>query len=569
MMNGIRCSAFLTVVMLMVSSPSYAQENNPGERLLERQIRERNLEGLATGKAGQNIVVPEVAGVVEEAGCFPIDVIHLTGISVFKEKTFAPLVSEFSGECLGQASISNLLQRISAFYADKGYITTRAYVPGQDISSRELTIEVLEGRVEAFVYQQVDKNGEPRDGKPRKLKSALPLREGDVFQLRDLEHGLEQMNRLRSSQASANLAAGEAPGTSRIVVTEQKADTVRGTFGIDTRGDEVTGRTQVNFSLEADDLLNLNDTYFLSYSGSRNSNSLAFSLSIPYRKWLFAASGSYSESLTPVSELSDLFSQTANLNVTAERLITRNARSKYYGYVSALSFWNNRFINVSELTPQKRTALSFGVRHEHRLEKATISANTSLTFGAPFLGGDKELASATDDTPQVKFKKLESRVTYIRPFENGRQLTSVLNAQLSDSPLFSNEQISVGGWETVRGYAGHSFSGDSGAYLRSELSFPAFGWDIRRLGAPFEEAKIWNPVKNAQGGFRPFIFADMGYVDAKATGQSSTLFSTGFGFSSQLGRATLNGALAIPLVSENGQSAGNLQAFLGFTVKVF
>ncbi len=559
------------VVVLAVTGvcPGFAQEGDPGERLLEQQTRREQLEGLAGSRAGQEIKTPDVAGVVQEAICFPIDVIHLTGVSVFRDGAFDPLVAAFAGQCLGQASIGNLLQRISGIYADKGYITTRAYVPAQDIASRELTIEVSEGRVEALIYQQVDKDGTPRPGKPRKLKSAMPLQAGDVFQLRDLEHGLEQMNRLRSSQANANLVAGEASGTSRVVVAEQKTDTIRGTFGLDNRGDEVAGETRISLNLEADDLLGLNDTYFLSYSGARDSNALAFSLSIPYRKWLFTANGSYSESLSPVSATSDLFTRTANLNVTGERLVFRDARSKYFLYGGVHSYWNERFVNIAALAPQHRTALSFGLRHEHRREKAVIAANTSLTFGAPFLGGDENVSPLTRATPRSGFTKLETRLTYIRPFERGRQLTATLVGQVSDSPLFSNEQLSVGGWESVRGYAGYSFSGDSGAFLRTELSFPAQALDFRDWGKSLEGSSLPNPVKNAQGGFRPFLFSDAGYVKARATGQSSTMFSAGFGFSSQVGKTTLNGALAIPLTDQNGQSAGNIQAYLGLTVKLF
>lgn len=567
-MRALLCN-ILAILLITSAHPSFAQEGDPGERLLEQQIRREQLEGLAGSQAGQEIKTPDVAGVIQEDICFPIHTIHLAGMSVFKEGSFDGLVAEFAGQCLGQASIGNLLQRISGIYADKGYITTRAYVPAQDIASRELTIEVLEGKMEAFIYQQVDKDGNPHPGNARKLKSAMPLQAGDVFQLRDLEHGLEQINRLRSSQANANLVAGQEPGTSRVVVTEQKVDTVRGTFGINNRGDEVTGETQISLSLEADDLLRLNDTYFLSYSGARNSNALAFSLSVPYRKWLFAANGSYSESLSPVSATSDLFTQTANLNFTAERLLFRDARSKYFLYGGVHSYWNERFVNIAALAPQQRTALSIGLRHEHRLEKAVISANTSLTFGAPFLGGDENLSPLTSATPRSEFTKLETRLTYIRPFESGQQLTATLVGQLSDNPLFSNEQLSIGGWETVRGYAGHSFSGDSGAFLRTELSFPTKALDFRRLGAPLEGTWLLNPVKNAQGGFRPFVFFDVGYAKARASRLSATMISTGFGFSSQVGLSTLNGSLAVPLSDRHGQSAGSIQAYLGFTVKLF
>ncbi len=561
---------FLCATLLGFSpAVSLAQEENAGTRLLEEERRRKELEELERSRAGQEIKTPEPKGPVAEVSCFPIDNIALTGVETLKPRHFKKVLAEFSNQCLGQVSIGNLLQRISAIYADKGYITTRAYVPAQDISSRTLKIEVLEGKVEAFVYQQVGKDGEKKPGKSRKIKSAFPIRADDVFQLRDVEHGLEQMNRLRSTQAGANLVAGQGSGTSQIVITEQKNDTIRGTIGFDNRGDEATGRTQIRLGFEADDLLRLNDSYSLSYSGSENSNALTFSTSIPYRKWLFSFSGSYSESLSPVSELADLFTQTATVNLTAERLLYRNARSKYFAYATASSYWNERFINIAALTPQHRSSFSLGFKNEHRLEKAVISADTSIAVGAKFLNADWDPDVLVADAPRAEFAKLETRVTYLRPIANVWQFSSTLSGQITDKSLFSNEQISIGGWETVRGYSGFSVSGDSGAYLRNELSFHTQPFDSRPLGEAFEKSNIWNPLKNAHGGLRTFMFADVGYVRSNTTDTSTTLASFGGGFSMQLGATTINGTLAAPLLAENGQRVGHLQGFVGLTVKAF
>jgi len=371
----------LAAGLLLASSIGALAQSDPGETLLDEQLRNERLQQIANSRAGQQVEVPEIPGPVTEAVCFPIDQIELRGVTIFDEPDLDPLLNEFSNHCLGQVSIGNFIQRISGLYAEKGYITTRAYVPAQDVSSRTLIIEVVEGRIEAFVYQQVDEDGNARPGRTRKINGAFPIRAGDVFQLRDIEHGLEQMNRLPSSQANANLTAGEAPGTSRVVVTEQKVDTVRGTFGFDNRGADDTGETQLRLGFEVDDLLNINDAYSFSYSGSENTNALAFSISVPFQKWLFSTNGSYSESLSPVTAVSDLFSQTANLTFQAERLLFRDATSKYFVYGSVSSYWNERFINIAALTPQHRSAFRLGFREEHRLEKSVISADTSLSLG--------------------------------------------------------------------------------------------------------------------------------------------------------------------------------------------
>lgn len=565
-MRGVR-HTLLVAALMATPLPSFAQEGDPGARLLEETRRQRQMEDLTRTPAGQEITTPDAKGPVRETPCFPIDAITVTGITVYADADVAPILDAFSGRCLGQASITNLLARITALYADAGYITTRAYVPAQDISTRRLTIEVLEGRIEAYGYQQ-DAEGNARPGPPRKVTSAMPQQPGDVFQLRDLEHGLEQMNRLRSSEVNANLTAGEAPGTSQIILSETKTDPVRGTIGVNSRGSEATGRTQVSFGLEADDLLRLNDAWSLSYSGSRNTNALAFGVSAPYRKWLISLNGSYSEELSPVTATSDLFTQTASVNLTAERLMYRNAQSKYFAYGTLSSYWNERTINIVALTPQHRSAFRLGLRQEHRLEKAVISADTSLSFGSRALGADWDAPGLPAGSPRSDFTKLETRLTYIRPFENARQLSMALVGQLADRPLYGNEQLSIGGWDSVRGYAGFSVAGDSGAYLRTELSFPGVPLDLRNWRAPLGETRL-NPFRQAQGSLRSFAFVDVGHVYARATGQSESLFSAGLGLSAQVGKTTINGAIAIPLRDAGGQKAGDVQAWIGLTLKAF
>lgn len=558
-----------TLVICSFAHHTFAQSDDPGTAILEEQQRKQRQQQLERAQAGQDIKTPETKGPVQEVTCFPIDTINVTGVTIFKEKDVAPIIAEFAGHCLGQVSIGIFLQRLTNLYAEKGYITTRAYIPAQDISSRTLVVEVLEGRIEAFIYQQVDKNGKPKAGKRRKITFAFPIRTGDVFQLRDIEHGLEQINRLTSSQANANLAAGQAPGTSRVFITEQKIDKFRATFSTDNRGDDDTGKRRVSLSFELDDFLNLNETYALSYSGSENTNALAFSFSIPFRKWLFSANGSYSESLSPVTALSDLFTQTSNANVQLERLMYRDATSKYFLYGSASSYWNERFINIVALTPQHRSTARFGLRHEHRLEKSVISADTSYSYGAQFLRADWDPPVVAPGAPRADFKKLETRINYIRPFKNGWQISSIFTGQMANVPLFSNEQIAIGGWDSVRGYANFSTSGDTGGYLRTELSLPTQNIDLRGLGTPLKETSLWNPFAKAQGGYRAFLFADMGHLYARSTQSSSNTFGIGAGVTAQVGRLSVSFTLAMPLRDQNGQTRGTVQSLFNISTKVF
>jgi hemolysin activation/secretion protein len=561
---------FLSAALLVsCSSLLHAQGVDPGENLLKEEQRKRQLEQLTQGTGGQEIQTPELQGPIAEAVCFPIKKIELAGVSVLELAAFDQILYEYSERCLGQVSIGYLLQRITIVYADLGYITTRAYVPAQDIGTQKLVVEVLEGRIEAFVYQQLDAQGQPKAGETRKITTAFPIKAGDVFQLRDIEHGLEQMNRLKSSQANANLAAGQAPGTSQVVITEVKSDWFRGSFGLDNRGSPDTGETQVRFSLEADDLLNRNDTYFFSYSGTRNSNALAFSASAPLRDWLFSISGSYSESLSSATQSSDLFTQTANLNLSGERLLYRDAQTKLHAYASLTSYWNRRFINIAPLSPQHRSAIKIGFKSEQRQEKYVLTEDVSLSFGSKLLGGDWDAAFRFPGTPKAGFVKLSTQTNYFRPFKNGAQLSTSISAQYSPDVLFSEQQISIGGWDSVRGYSGFSSSGDIGVYTRTEYSLGSKPLDFTKIGKPFETADIWNPAKNAKGGVQTFLFFDAGFVASSQTGDVTSLFGAGAGMNAQFGLTSLSGTLAVPLKDQNGQKAGALQATLSLSIKLF
>lgn len=77
---------------------------------------------------------------------------------------------------------------VSDWYISRGYITSRAFLTEQDLSSGVLTLTVLEGRL-----QQIRLEGVPQ----RTLAMTFPGLEGKILNLRDIEQGMEQLNRVR------------------------------------------------------------------------------------------------------------------------------------------------------------------------------------------------------------------------------------------------------------------------------------------------------------------------------------------------------------------------------------
>ncbi|MOA44470.1 POTRA domain, ShlB-type [compost metagenome] len=77
--------------------------------------------------------------------------IRLEGSTVLDAKVQANLTTAYLNTCMGLSHINALIRAVSQWYLAKSYITSRAFLPEQDLAGGILTLGVLEGRVEVTV----------------------------------------------------------------------------------------------------------------------------------------------------------------------------------------------------------------------------------------------------------------------------------------------------------------------------------------------------------------------------------------------------------------------------------
>jgi hemolysin activation/secretion protein len=76
--------------------------------------------------------------------------IHLQRADLIPTARQRQIVASFEGQCLAPVQLNELLKQLTQYYLDRGYITTRAYLPEQNLSSGELTLQIIEGRLDGF-----------------------------------------------------------------------------------------------------------------------------------------------------------------------------------------------------------------------------------------------------------------------------------------------------------------------------------------------------------------------------------------------------------------------------------
>ena len=211
-------------------------------RLLEEQSRRlQELQDLP-GKEAK----PQAPATPADTRCFPIKDIELKGADSLPAGDRALLLKPYIGQCLGVSQLNELLKVITDYYIAKGRVTSRAYLPQQDLSSGHLQVLVVEGKLEAV------RSAEGSNVTERELAMAFPGKVGEALNLREVEQLVDQLNRLPSKQAQMELTPGKQVGGSDVVVKNTPQKPWRASLSRNNDGQRSTGEQQWGAGLEWD-----------------------------------------------------------------------------------------------------------------------------------------------------------------------------------------------------------------------------------------------------------------------------------------------------------------------------
>jgi len=150
----------------------------------------------------------------DETRCFDVKEINLQGATHISTSTQNKLLKPFVSQCLGASGIDTLLKTITGHYLNQGYVTSRAYLPEQDLTSGILQIIVIEGRLQGFEPSELTSK--------RELWMTFPGKTGEILNLRELEQQIEQLGRLPSRLAQLQLVPGKTMGSSQVKLSGQR-----------------------------------------------------------------------------------------------------------------------------------------------------------------------------------------------------------------------------------------------------------------------------------------------------------------------------------------------------------
>ena len=404
-------------------------------------------------------------------------------------------------------------------YRNRGFNTVFIDIPEQDVNEGVVRLKVTEGRIERLHVTGA------RYFSGRKIRAALPsVQPGTVPQFPDLQRELQSLSReARDRELTPVLRSGRTPGTVELEIKVKDQLPLHGGIDVNDRYTADTTRTRVGLNLSYDNLWNRGDSFSLQYQTAPEAPDEVDVLAGTYVTRLGDSGNMLAlyavDSASDVATIGTL-SVLGGGRVFGARLIVPIAAAPglNQSFTLGADFKDfNEKIRLEDQTP------------ETPIRYASLSAQyaggwTALRRQTSFgLGATLGLRNLADDDEAFNFKRFNSRPNffYLRgnlmhlerlPF--GAALALRLAGQYTDQALVSNEQFSLGGVDSVRGYLESEQLGEIGVAASLELRSP-----------PFFRA-------GPTGGLQLITFWDGGFVrvlDALGQASRSDLASVGAG----------------------------------------
>jgi hemolysin activation/secretion protein len=393
-------------------------------------------------------------------------------------------------------------------YRKRGWVTSRAYLPPQNIQNDILVINVLEGKTG---------NIEVKGNKffsSKLIKKKVNLKPGSYFDYNALQKALVKLNEHPDRFVKSVLVPGKEPGTTDIVLDVKDELPLHIGYEFDNFGSRYINYDKHSVTAEDNNFLGLDDTLYFKYIKSQNTffDYYNFRYNIPllqvlqggfYYLWSNTKLGKEYKALN-VTGHSELFGAFFNYTIIDMSSVTMRVNGGF-DYKHALNYIGGVKSSRDE-TRVIKLGVDLDMYDKFGRTIITLEENVGIVAGGlhakdPF--GSRVGAGA-------EFWKLIGNVYRLQPMPYSSSILWKNQFQATNYRMLAIEQFQLGGITNVRGYAPAEFSGDAGFISSVEWSFPPYGFP-KNIKVPLSKSTVYDAT-------RLVAFYDLGYVHINSPG---------------------------------------------------
>ena len=478
---------------LFAVSIALGQTNDGDLQRLRQLEREQQLRQQQERGPQINLQPPsEIAKTIPqgETPCFVIQSVilesHLGPLSAdfdWINEAFKSIEADVIDTCLGTQGIAWVIESLQNLLIKRGFVTSRALAKEQDLSRGALTLTIVPGRINEI---SLVSSAEHKVN----LINAMPMKSGDMLNLRDIEQGLENLKRVPTAEADIRIEPSKSTnaqlGDSDLWVEYKQKLPLRLTVTADDSGTKSTGKYLGSLSVALNSPLSISDLLYFTHSydmgggesGSRGTKGNTLHYSFPMGYWTFgmaSSSNRYHQTVAGLSQSYVYSGLSENNEIKLSRVVFRDASNKASLSLRGFQRKTKNFIDDTEVEVQRRVVGGWegGVQIRNSLADATIESNISYRKGTGDFGGLPAPEEAFNEgTAKFDLIAADSQLTvHIKTSPYRMRYTSTWRLQNNRTLLTPQDRFAIGGRYSVRGYDGEAvLSAERGWLTRNDLS---------------------------------------------------------------------------------------------------
>ena len=449
-------------------------------------------------------------GIQQPQETFYVRDVEVSGNTVLQSAIEAE-IARFKRHFVTLEDLVCLRSRLSEIYLDNGYITSGAFIPNnQDLSDGVVTIQVVEGDVSDIAIRglkrlrssYVRSRLESATDKPlnrSKLESALQLLLQDPL----------------IDRVDAELTASNTAGENILLLDIQEADAFATILGADNYRSSSIGESQLAIAINHNNILGFGDRLNGNYSLTAGLNLYQLAYTVPWNSRDGTVGISYDNSDSEIVEREfedvDITSQTESFAVGIRQPVIRSSNAELALGLNLDVRRRQTFLDGDPfpftigLTDgiSNVSVLRFAQEWVNRKPTQVFAARSQFSFGL-----DAFDATVNNNGVDGRFLAWQGQFQWVQQLSSRILLVTRLGTQITLDSLLSLEKFSLGGINTIRGYAENRLVTDNGAFTSLELRIPVSSNPQTFQLTPFAELGTgWN---NEEPNADPTTLASVG-----------------------------------------------------------
>jgi hemolysin activation/secretion protein len=468
--------ALFTSSVSLLAFPAFAQVV-PGtvapERIEQRFQQPVEPQAQPTG-ATPEIQVPQTAISGKLAQQFTLEHVEITNVTAYRPGTFDDLYKGKIGQTITLAEAREIARGITTRYRGDGYVLSQAVIPNQDLKTGVLKIRVVEGFVDKVYVENERENSDRRhliEGYAAKISAMRPLN------TKTLERYMLLISDLPGVTARAIIRPAPSTFGAADLVIKVSNKIWDGSFTSDNRGNKFTGPYQEQLTLTENSLAGLGERTTIRGINTIPMPELHFfdiqheeQLDTEGTKLVLIYSNGYTHPGDILKPL-DLQGTSDGYTATVSHPFIRSRAQNLTGRLTFDARDTENDALGTRLTNDRVRTIRLGGTYDTGDKFGGVDlADFAISQGVPWFSATEGTDTSRPNASR-NFTKENILLSRIQTLPHGFSFLTAGSAQYSPHPLFSSEQMTLGGVGFGQAYDSGELSGDSGIAGRAELRY--------------------------------------------------------------------------------------------------